>query len=156
MLLGSLGALLVSQPAAAQHNEGYGYAQRSVLAQPDLRGDPQRWDHHGRHDRRDDRGPWISDLHAWQGGRGRTRITARFNDQGSGVDPASLVLRVDGYDVTHHARVDGDHVHFAEFLQPGRHVAELAVRDRAGNSSRRSWAFDVAARGRHDGDDDRR
>lgn len=153
MLLGSLGAMLVSLPAAAQQNYryGYGYAQPAVVAQPDFRGDHERWDHRGRQFRRDDRGPWISDLTATQGGRGRTRLAARFGDHGSGVDLGSLVLRVDGQDVTHHARVDGDHVHFAEFLQPGRHRAELALRDRAGNTSRRSWAFDVPDQGRHHG-----
>jgi hypothetical protein len=30
-----------------------------------------------------------------------------------------------------------------ENLRPGRHVAEVMVRDRAGNLARRTWAFDV-------------
>ena len=150
MLLGSLGAMLVSQPAAAQYNygSGYGYAQPAVVAQPEFRGD-QRWEHRGRQFRRDERGPWISDLTATQGGRGRTRLSTRFGDHGSGVDLGSLVLRVDGQDVTHHARVGGDDILYAEFMHPGRHMAELVVRDRAGNVSRRSWSFDVPEQGRH-------
>lgn len=168
MLLGSLGAMLVSTPAAAQFHYRYGYeqpavvaqpdfrgrygyVQPAVVAQPDFRGDHQRWDGRGRHFRRDDRGPWISDLTASQGGRGRTRLATRVGDHGSGVDLASLVLRVDGHDVTRHARVDGDDIRYAEFMHPGRHVAELTVRDRAGNISRRSWAFDVPEHGRNYG-----
>lgn len=178
MLLASLGAALVAQPAAAQSSYGYGYGyaqprysqpgyaqpgyaysqptypQPAVVAQPDFRGDHD----HGEHRRfaRDNRGPWIGDITASQGGRGRIRIAARFGDRDSGVDPASVVLLVDGRDVTHHARVDDGDIRYAEHLHSGRHVAELVVRDRAGNATRRAWTFDVAERGRHDGYDDGR
>ena len=154
-------AMLVAQPAAAQQGYGYnyGYARPALVAQPDFRGDHDRWDH-DRWDqrdnqfRRDDRGPWIADLTASQGQRGWTRIAARFGDQGSGVDLRSLVLRVDGRDVTRQARVDGDDIRYADDLRPGRHMAELVVRDRAGNASRRSWTFDVTEHGRRFGYDD--
>jgi hypothetical protein len=152
MILAPVGAMLVAQPAAAQH--AYGYSQPAVVAQQDFRGDRDRWDHdrwdrrdHGY--RRDDRGPWIGEMVATQGGRGWTRISARFGDQGSGVDFRSVVLRVDGRDVTQQARIDGDDIRFADDLRPGRHVAELVVRDRAGNATRRSWTFDVAGHYRH-------
>jgi hypothetical protein len=147
MLLLSLGAAVVAQPAAAQF--AYGPAQPAVVAPGEFRGD--RWDHRDNHYRRDDRGPWIGDITASQGDRGWTRIAARFGDQGSGVDPASVMLRVDGRDVTRRARVDGDDIRYADDLRPGRHFAELVVRDRAGNATRRTWTFDVVDHGRHYG-----
>ncbi len=104
---------------------------------------------------RDDRAPQITAMTPADGervGERRwTRVSARFTDEGSGVDPASVVLRVDGRDVTGGARVDGDDIRYADDLQPGRHVAELTVRDRAGNASRRAWTFEVVERGRNYG-----
>jgi hypothetical protein len=76
--------------------------------------------------------------------RGWTRITARVGDHGSGVE--SVHLRIDGRDVSGRVRFDGDDIRYAEDLHPGRHSAELAVRDRAGNVARRSWFFDVVER----------
>lgn len=150
LLLAPIGAILVAQPAAAQ--QGFGYTQPAVVVQPDSRGDRDRWEHRdGR--RRDDRAPQISDLTPSQGERvgvrGLTRVSAHFTDQGSGVDLGSLVLRLDGRVVTHRARVDGDGIRYADDLRPGRHVADLVVRDRAGNTARRSWSFDVVDRGRN-------
>jgi hypothetical protein len=89
----------------------------------------------------------ISDLTPDHGARvdarGRTRIAARFNDDGAGIDTASVRLRVDGRDVTGEARIEGDELQYREDLAPGRHSAELVVRDRAGNVTRRAWTFDV-------------
>jgi hypothetical protein len=104
---------------------------------------------------RDNDAPRITDLTPANGDRvgerRRTRISASFSDEGTGVDPASVVPRVDGRDVTGRARFDGDDIRYAEDLQPGRHVAEVVVRDRAGNAARRSWAFNVVDRDRNDG-----
>jgi hypothetical protein len=50
---------------------------------------------------------------------------------------------VDGRDVTRHASVDNNDIRYADNLQPGRHRAELVVRDRAGNVARRAWSFQV-------------
>jgi hypothetical protein len=110
-------------------------------ARVDVRGrDDDRWD-------RDERPPVISDLTPDHGARiderGRTRISARFSDDGAGIDPASVRLRVDGRDVTGEARIEGDAVRFRDDLALGRHSAELVVRDRAGNVARRVWNFDV-------------
>ncbi|HEX2545501.1 MAG TPA: Ig-like domain-containing protein [Ramlibacter sp.] len=108
--------------------------------------------------RRDRVAPEISDLTPGQGERvserGRTRITARVTDEGSGVE--SVSLRVDGRDVSRRVRLEGDDVRYADDLLPGRHTAELQVRDRAGNVTRRSWSFDVidhdrGRRGEHGG-----
>jgi hypothetical protein len=99
---------------------------------------------------RDDRAPQISDLAPAQGAtvgeRNRVRISARLADEGrAGVDPASVALRIDGRDVTRAARITENEVEYREDLSPGRHTAELTVRDRAGNTARRNWSFDVAA-----------
>ncbi|MFC5498519.1 hypothetical protein ACFPOE_13315 [Caenimonas terrae] len=153
LLLLSIGATLASQSASAQYVDGPG--RPAVVAPGEFRGDRDR-DRDRREHRRDDRGPWISDLTPAQGervgGRGFTRISARFGDERSGVDPASVLLRIDGRDVTRRARVDGDDIRYVDDLRPGRHVAELVVRDRAGNPTRRAWAFDVVDHGRHDRD----
>lgn len=150
VLLG-LGAVVAAQPAVAQ--AAVGYAGPALVAQSHA--DHARWDHQDNRHRRDDRGPVISDVTPAHGdrvgARGLTRISAHVADDRSGVDMRFLVLRVDGHDVTHRAQVDGDEIHYADHLSPGRHMAELAVRDRAGNASRRAWSFNVVERGRNDG-----
>jgi hypothetical protein len=125
MLLVPVGALLAAQPAAAQWG--------------DYR------DHRDERGWRDERAPRIFDVTPDEGDRlgdrGWTRIAARFRDRGAGI--GAVRLRVDGRDVTGRARIDADEIRYAENLQPGRHFAELVVRDRAGNTARRVWAFDV-------------
>jgi hypothetical protein len=125
-LLLPLSALFVAQPAAAQ-NRGHDRPARVEV--------------------RDRHAPRILQVTPAQsqrvGDRGRTEIAARYSDQGSGVAPRSVTLRVDGRDVTRHARVDYDDIRYAGNLRPGRHVAQLTVRDRAGNTTQRSWSFHV-------------
>jgi hypothetical protein len=116
-----------------------------ATARVEMRGGDDREDRWGR----DDRAPVISDISPDHGARvderGRTRISARFSDDGTGIDSGSVRLRVDGRDVTAHARIDADEVRYREDLAPGRHTVELVVRDRAGNVGRRVWNFDVGA-----------
>jgi hypothetical protein len=150
MLLASLGALVAAQPAKAQHTGVY----VQTVPAPGM-ADHDRFDR--RHYRRDQRAPVISDVTPQQGDRvgerGWTRIGARITDAGSGIDLNSVVLRIDGRDVSHRARVDADEVRYRDDLRPGRHFAELTVRDRAGNATRRTWWFDVVddRYDRHDG-----
>jgi hypothetical protein len=97
---------------------------------------------------RDDMPPRILDITPANGERlvdnGRsTRLSARLSDNRSGVDPASVRLRIDGRDVTAAARISTEEIRFRDDLPRGRHVAELSVRDRAGNESRAVWSFDV-------------
>jgi len=128
--------------------------EQHVTARVDVGSDRagRGWEH------RDRDAPQITDISPAQGERvserGRTRITARVGDQGSGVE--SVSLRLDGRDVTSAVRVEGSDIRYAEDLQPGRHSAELEVRDRAGNVARQRWFFDVVDqdRGRR-GDHDR-
>lgn len=99
------------------------------------------------HAGRDERAPRIFSLAPGNGDRisqqGRAHIYARLDDQGSGVDPDSVRLRVDGRDVTANTRVSPEEVRYGENLPRGRHTAELVVRDRAGNAARTVWTFDV-------------
>ena len=99
------------------------------------------------HAGRDHRAPRIYAQAPADGARiedhGRTHVAARLADSGSGIDARSVRLRVDGRDVTRRARVRPDEVRYAAALSPGRHAAELVVRDRAGNASRSGWSFDV-------------
>jgi hypothetical protein len=129
-------ALLVSLPAAAQHRD---YDDQAY-----------RWGH--RYHRYDQVAPQIVDVTPDQGDRvddrRRTRISARFEDRGTGVQAAWL--RVDGRDVTGASRFDGEQIRYRDDLAPGRHVAEVIVRDRAGNVSRRAWSFVVVDRDRYD------
>lgn len=99
------------------------------------------------HAARDNRAPQISGLTPSDGDRVRdrdqTRISAHFTDEGSGVDRGTIRLIVDGRDVTSRARIDSDDIRYVEDLAPGRHRAEVFVRDRAGNVARRAWNFEV-------------
>lgn len=116
-------------------------------ARVDRRGG-DRDERQGRDERRDERPPQITEVSPAQGAvmeRGRGRVAARFEDAGrAGVDPASVVLRIDGIDVTSRSRVSAEGVEFVDVFGLGRHTAELTLRDRAGNVARRTWSFDVA------------
>src|SRR3954462_4363207 len=116
MLLVPVGALIAAGPAAAAQHRDYGDHYQA-----------QRWVP-------DRQAPQIFDVSPTQGvsDRGLTRIGARFNDDRSGLDLRTVTLRVDGRNVTRAARVDGNDVQFASDLRPGRHTAEVQVRDRAG------------------------
>lgn len=102
-----------------------------------------------------DEAPQITQLVPADGARvddsGRVRIAARLDDRGDrgpnrGASRNDVTLRVDGRDVTRDARIDRDEIEYSANLPRGRHTAELVVRDRAGNTARRSWSFEVVAR----------
>jgi hypothetical protein len=103
----------------------------------------------GRDTARDDRPPQIGELSPANGDRigerGRARIAARLSDEGSGIDPASVRLRLAGRDVTREARVTDDDVQYNADLPPGRYTADVRVSDRAGNTTTKSWTFEVVA-----------
>ena len=154
LLLAPLGALVAAQPASAELVHG-AVAPGQVIIRTDV---PGGWQDHGQRevrdsrDSRDHRAPTIDEVTPSEGARlfnrGETRISARFRDEGgSGIDPRGITLRVDGRDVTGRARIDQNDVRYADDLRPGRHSAELLVRDRAGNVARQAWSFEVAGRG---------
>lgn len=111
---------------------------------------------------RDQRSPEITDLTPANGDRvgdrRDTRISARLADEGSGIDPSAVRLRLNGRDVTADARITEDRLVFREDLDPGRYTAEVTAHDRAGNMTRKTWTFDVIERDRvaeRDRDNDR-
>jgi hypothetical protein len=112
-----------------------------------------------RNARRDQESPDILDLMPANGERvgerGNTRVGARLADAGSGIDPDSVRLRINGRDVSADARVTDDRVVLREDLDPGRYTAEVTVRDKVGNLTRKSWNFEVVERGRDRDDRDR-
>lgn len=132
-------------PAAAEHS-GYVYPHSGyVHVQPGYVYPASPSVYPSYEPRRDERPPRIVDLSPANGeqvsAQGRTRIAARVMDRRSGVE--SYRLRVDGRDVTPHSRFDGEEIRYRENLAPGRHWAELSVRDRAGNVTRQAWSFVV-------------
>ncbi len=70
-------------------------------------------------------------------------VTATYTDAGSGVDPASVRLAVDGVDVTAQAQVTASGLTFtpAAPLAEGGHSATLTVNDRAGNLAQATRSF---------------
>jgi len=147
-------AALLAQPALAREHivVPAPAAARAVVAVNDHDAHERNdWNDHGwsghSNWRNDNLPPLIGELTPLPGARTgdahRTTVSAHFTDKASGVDPASVRLRIDGRDVTAFSRIDGDDVRFHNDLRPGRHVAEVTVRDRAGNAARRSWQFDV-------------
>lgn len=124
-----------------------------ATARVDVRGDDREW---GQQQARDERPPQITELTPANGDRlserGRVHIGAKLSDEGgSGIDPASVRLRLAGRDVTADARVTGDEVQYRRDLEPGRYSAEVTVRDGAGNTTTKAWTFDVVDRDRAQG-----
>ncbi len=77
------------------------------------------------------------------------RITANFQDRGpSGIDPASVAIRLDGRDASPRAQVTATGlVRIPERLAPGNHTVSIEVSDRAGNTAVETWSFQVGAAG---------
>lgn len=146
LMLVPVAALVAAQPAAAQPRyDDHRYEQDR---------DHRDWrDQRDQRDLREDRGaPEIFDVtpntHQVIGGHGPITVSAHYRDYPSGVDVRSVSLRIDNRDVTRLAHVDDNDVRIDADLRPGRHVAELFVRDRAGNTAHKSWEFEVVpARG---------
>ena len=72
-------------------------------------------------------------------------ITADLSDEGSGIDIASLHLRLNGRDVTGSAQVTADHIAYTPMsaLSAGEQTVELEVSDHAGNKTMQTWRFTV-------------
>jgi len=72
-------------------------------------------------------------------------IQASFSDGGSGIDPASLHLLVDGVDRTAEAQVSGSGLSFTLTppLAEGAHTVAVTIRDRAGNAGGATAGFSI-------------
>ncbi|MEO7242523.1 MAG: hypothetical protein ABIW85_06380 [Variovorax sp.] len=74
------------------------------------------------------------------------QIAANFDDRGgSGVDPASVRIILSGRDITPDAQINPKSFNYRASLPPGRHTVTVTARDRAGNTLRRDWSFDVSS-----------
>jgi len=124
--------------------------RQRTTARVDIRGGDREWGPPPT--ARDERPPQITDMTPAHGDRiterGRTHISARLSDEGSGIDLNSVRLRLAGRDVTGDARLSPNEVNYRADLDPGRYTAELTVRDVAGNTTTKSWTFDVVDRDR--------
>ncbi len=75
-----------------------------------------------------------------------TVVSGRFGDRGgSGVDPESVRIMLSGRNVTGDADIDPRSFTYRAPLPAGRHTVDVTARDRAGNTVRRSWSFEVAS-----------
>jgi len=76
---------------------------------------------------------------------GTPEISASYSDTLSGIDISSVVLKVDGADVTSQAMVTETGVSYtpATALADGTRSAQLTVYDRAGNKAYKGWSFIV-------------
>ncbi len=81
-------------------------------------------------------------------GRNRPAISAVFDDaSGSGVDPNTVEVRMDGRNVTADAQVTSTFVSYRPDapLAAGTHEVTITARDRAGNPVTKSWTFRIGA-----------
>jgi len=79
-------------------------------------------------------------------GRPRPNILATFDDMGgSGVDPQTVIIRVDGQDVTRQAQISESQVSYRpdQPLSSGNHEVMIRARDHAGNEVTKRWNFQV-------------
>jgi len=76
-------------------------------------------------------------------GSGPMLIGAELRGAGKALEPGSVVLRVDGVNVTRHLQLKGSAVEYRAYLDAGPHTAELLLRDRAGHEERTAWNFEV-------------
>lgn len=73
-------------------------------------------------------------------------VSGRFGDRGgSGVDPESVRIMLSGRNVTRDADINPREFTYRAPLPAGRHTVDVTARDRAGNSIRRTWSFEVAS-----------
>ena len=78
-------------------------------------------------------------------GTGTPIISASYSDSLSGIDVSSVVLKVDGTNVTSEATVTETGVSYTPTtaLEDGTRSVQLTVYDRAGNKAYRAWSFIV-------------
>ena len=75
----------------------------------------------------------------------RPLIEASFSDDGSGVDPASVRLLLDGMDLTSQAAITTGGLDFTpvEALAEGAHAVTISARDLEGNLAESTWPLTV-------------
>ncbi len=79
-------------------------------------------------------------------GRPRPNISISFDDRGgSGIDPQSVEIRVDGRNVTREATITESSLSYrpTQPLESGPHEVMVRAMDRAGNPVTKTWTFQV-------------
>ncbi len=93
--------------------------------------------------------PTVANLAPREGERvppGVVYVSGNFEDRrGTGVDPRSVRLALNGRDVTGDTQITPQSFSYRGQLAPGGYTAQLTARDGAGNELRRDWRFDVGA-----------
>ncbi|NRR32087.1 hypothetical protein HSX11_18080 [Oxalobacteraceae bacterium] len=76
-------------------------------------------------------------------------VSASLSDKGSGIDSTKTVLLLDGVDVSAAAQKSASAISYkpSSALATGLHRVELTAVDKAGNSVRQEWSFNVAGQG---------
>ena len=97
----------------------------------------------------DNRAPVVRDMSPREGEvvtGTPTVVSGRFGDRGgSGVDAESVRIMLSGRNVTRDADIEPRSFTYRAALPAGRHTVDVTARDRAGNTVRRSWSFEVAS-----------
>jgi Bacterial Ig-like domain len=96
----------------------------------------------------DTQGPAVTNLqpnNVIVGGATPPTISARFADAGAGIDLSTIVLLVDGVNVSAQSQVTATGVSYTPTAQlaGGQHTVQLSVSDLAGNSSQATATFTV-------------
>lgn len=75
----------------------------------------------------------------------RPRISARYRDNGTGVDASSVEVRLDGVNVTDRADRTASRTIYTptDDLDAGEHSVTVKASDRGGQTASRSWVFEV-------------
>lgn len=75
----------------------------------------------------------------------RPRISARYRDNGTGVDASAVEIRLDGINVTDRADRTASRAAYTptDDLDAGEHSVTVKVSDGAGQTASRSWVFEV-------------
>ena len=77
---------------------------------------------------------------------GTVYVSGNLEDaRGTGVDPQSVRLTLNGRDVTRDTQITAQSFSYRNQLPAGAYTALLTAQDSAGNSVRREWRFDVGA-----------
>lgn len=71
------------------------------------------------------------------------KIRALYKDN-RGVNVKSVLLVLDGRDVTSQALISDTSINFSTDLDPGQHVVLVEVRDASNNKASKAWQFNVA------------
>lgn len=79
----------------------------------------------------------------------RPNISVVSEDSGSGVDPATVSMSVNGEDVTPEATITGNFATYRprQALRTGQNKVTVTASDRAGNSASQTWTFHVQGAG---------